>query len=108
MSKYRTIDVWDKFYGNNETVRDYAGRIMKRSACGNPNSSYNPTLDHIRPLLSGISKFAIVIPTVKKQISFRIGKPTANASELNALKVQGRIMKSQSLNKEKRNVKMVL
>ena len=53
MSKYRTIDVWDKFYGNKETVTDYAGRIMKRSACGNPNSSYYPTLDHIRPLSAG-------------------------------------------------------
>ncbi len=53
MSKYRTIDVWDKFYGNRETVKDYAGREMKRSACGNPNSSYHPTLDHIRPLSAG-------------------------------------------------------
>lgn len=50
MSKYRTIDVWNMFYGSKETVTDYAGRIIKKSACGNPNSAYYPTLDHIRPL----------------------------------------------------------
>ena len=53
MSKHRTIEVWDEIYGKKETVRDYAGRLMKRSACGNPNSSYHPTIDHIRPLSSG-------------------------------------------------------
>ena len=53
MSKYRTIDVWNEFYGNKETVRDYAGRLMKKSACGNPNSDYCPTIDHIRPLSLG-------------------------------------------------------
>ena len=53
MSKYRTIDVWNEFYGKQETVIDYAGRVMKRSACGNPNSSYYPTIDHIRPLSAG-------------------------------------------------------
>lgn len=26
---------------------------MKKSACGNPNSNYHPTLDHIRPLSKG-------------------------------------------------------
>ena len=53
MSKYRTIDVWNEFYGNKENVYDYAGRLMKKSACGNPNSAYYPTLDHIRPLSAG-------------------------------------------------------
>ncbi len=53
MSKYRTIDVWNEFYGKQETVMDYAGRMMKRSACGNPNSSYYPTIDHVRPLSAG-------------------------------------------------------
>ena len=50
MSKYRTIDVWNELYGNQESVYDYAGRLMKKSACGNPNSAYHPTLDHIRPV----------------------------------------------------------
>ena len=53
MSKYRTIDVWNEIYGSKETVYDYAGRLMKKSACGNPNSAYHPTIDHIRPLSAG-------------------------------------------------------
>lgn len=36
-----------------EEVNDYAGRLMKKSACGNPDSKYNPTLDHIRPISNG-------------------------------------------------------
>lgn len=53
MSKNRTIEVWDALFGNRETVIDYAGRVIKKSACGNPNSSYYPTIDHIRPLSKG-------------------------------------------------------
>lgn len=40
-------------YGNKETVTDYSGRVMKKSACGNPNSAYHPILDHIKPLSKG-------------------------------------------------------
>ena len=50
MTKYNTLDIWNKVYGNKENVYDYAGRLMKKSACGNPDSAYHPTLDHIRPL----------------------------------------------------------
>ena len=53
MSKYRTIDVWNRVFGNREEAYDYAGRLMKKSACGNPHSAYHPTLDHIRPLSAG-------------------------------------------------------
>lgn len=53
MSKHRTLEVWNELYGSKETVRDYAGRLMKKSACGDPNSAYHPTLDHIRPLSQG-------------------------------------------------------
>lgn len=53
MSKYTPIELWNKFYNNKETVRDYTGRVMKKSACGNPNSDYQPTIDHIRPLSKG-------------------------------------------------------
>ena len=53
MSKYKTIEVWNKLFGKTEDVLDYAGRLMKKSACGNPNSKYHPTLDHIRPLSEG-------------------------------------------------------
>ena len=53
MSKFKTIDVWNRVYGEKQEAYDYAGRLMKKSACGNPNSSYHPTLDHIRPLSNG-------------------------------------------------------
>lgn len=53
MSKYNTIEVWNKMYGKKEEAYDYAGRLMKKSACGNPNSRFHPTLDHIRPLSMG-------------------------------------------------------
>lgn len=53
MSKFKTIDVWNRVYGAEQEAYDYAGRLMKKSACGKPNSSYHPTLDHIRPLSNG-------------------------------------------------------
>lgn len=53
MSKYKTIDLWNRFYGAKQEVYDYAGRLMKKSACGNPNSAYQPTIDNIRPLSDG-------------------------------------------------------
>ena len=53
MSKYTTIELWNKVYGNKEEVYDYTGRLMKKSACGNPNSKFHPTIDHIRPLAKG-------------------------------------------------------
>lgn len=53
MSKYKTVEVWNRVFRGKQEVYDYAGRLMKKSACGNPNSSYHPTLDHIRPLSNG-------------------------------------------------------
>ncbi len=53
MSKYRTIDIWNRVYREKQEAYDYAGRLMKKSACGKPNSPYHPTLDHIRPLSKG-------------------------------------------------------
>ena len=53
MTKQKTIEIWNKLYGNKEEVTDYAGRRIKKSACGNPNSRYFPTIDHIRPLSKG-------------------------------------------------------
>lgn len=53
MSRYRTIDIWNRYYKNLENVYDYAGRLMKKSACNNPNSKYFPTIDHVRPLSKG-------------------------------------------------------
>ena len=53
MSKFTTLELWNERYGNLEEVYDYSGRLMKKSACGNPNSKYHPTLDHIRPTSKG-------------------------------------------------------
>lgn len=53
MSKYKMQDVWKMHYGDSEEALDYAGRLMKISACGNPNSRLQPTFDHIRPLSDG-------------------------------------------------------
>jgi len=53
MSKYNTKDVWDICFGKVEEAYDYSGRLMKKTACGNPNSKYHPTIDHIRPLSKG-------------------------------------------------------
>ena len=53
MSRYKTIDVWNMRYGNREEIYDYCGRLMKKSACGNPYSAYHPTLDHIKPMSKG-------------------------------------------------------
>lgn len=53
MSKYNTIEVWNKVFGNRTELEDYAGRLIKKSACGNPDSKFFPTIDHIRPLAKG-------------------------------------------------------
>lgn len=49
-SKYTVKDLWNESYGKKEKACDYAGRRMLKSACGNKNSQYEPTIDHIRPL----------------------------------------------------------
>ncbi len=53
MSKYKTINIWNEVFGNEEEAYDYAGRLMKKAASGDPNSKFHPTLDHIRPLSKG-------------------------------------------------------
>ena len=35
MSKYKTIDVWNRVFGTKQEAYDYTGRLMKKSACGN-------------------------------------------------------------------------
>lgn len=53
MSKYSIKDLWNEFYGKKNEVYDYAGRLMLKSACGNPYSKFQPTIDHIRPIANG-------------------------------------------------------
>ena len=53
MSKFTIKDLWNERYGNQNEVYDYAGRLMMKSACGNPHSAFQPTIDHIRPISGG-------------------------------------------------------
>ncbi len=53
MSKYNCAELWERAFGSKQQVYDYAGRLMKKAACGDPHSAYHPTVDHIRPLLQG-------------------------------------------------------
>ena len=53
MSKYSIKKLWNEFFGTEDEVYDYAGRRMLKSACGNPNSAHQPTIDHIRPIANG-------------------------------------------------------
>ena len=50
MSKYSVKELWNEIYGKKEQAYDYAGRLMLKSAFGNPHSAYQPTIDHIRPI----------------------------------------------------------
>ena len=53
MSKYSIKALWNEIYGPKEEAYDYAGRLMLKSAYGNPYSAYQPTIDHIRPIADG-------------------------------------------------------
>lgn len=53
MPKYNVRELWNERYGSAQQIYDYAGRLMLKSACGNHNSNYEPTVDHIRPISQG-------------------------------------------------------
>lgn len=53
MSKYNLVTLWDSIFPHQNEVIDYAGRKMLKSAIGNLNSRYSPTIDHIRPISNG-------------------------------------------------------
>ena len=53
MSKFSVSELWEKLYPYQSEVGDYTGRKMLKSAIGNQNSRYCPTIDHIRPLSRG-------------------------------------------------------
>ena len=50
MSKYSLYQLWEECFPNQTEACDYAGRRMVKSAIGNQNSKFCPTIDHIRPL----------------------------------------------------------
>ena len=53
MSKYTVKELWEERYGKAEEVIDYAGRRMLKCACGDTNSCYQPTIDHVKPISKG-------------------------------------------------------
>lgn len=92
-SKYTVSELWNERYGNTEEITDYAGRLMKKSACGNPSSRYQPTLDHIRPLskggkdIKGNIEICHLITNAEKADSFP--NWTTNGKHFQAKKVKG-------------------
>lgn len=53
MSKYNIKELWDIQFDKAKVAVDYAGRKIVKAACGDPNSDYFPTIEHIRPLSQG-------------------------------------------------------
>lgn len=94
MSKFTTIELWNKRYGKKEEVYDYSGRLMKKAACGNPNSAYHPTLDHIRPLSQGgldiEGNIEICHRDTNEEKADSFPTWTANGKTFQALRVKGK------------------
>lgn len=93
MSKYKTIDVWKRVFGSKQEMYDYAGRLMKKSACGNPNSAYFPTIDHIRPLADGgqdvIENIIICHRDTNREKADRFPHWKTNGSSFHARRIKG-------------------
>ena len=93
MSKYKTIDVWNRVFGAKQEAYDYAGRLMKKSACGDPKTLITRRLTTsarfppAAAMSSKTSSFAIVIPTRKKADHFPHWK--ANGTHYHARRVKG-------------------
>lgn len=94
MSKYSTKDLWNKFYGDADEQYDYAGRLMKKSACGNPNSKYHPTIDHIRPIAEGgrdiIPNIEICHRTTNEEKGDEFPHWKANKQKWKAIRIKGK------------------
>ena len=93
MSKYSTIEAWNEIYGDVDEVRDYAGRIMKKSACGNPSSRFHPTIDHIRPLSYGgldvMENIIVCHRDTNEEKSDRFPHWKANGERFHAIRKKG-------------------
>lgn len=93
MSKHVVLKLWNERFGNKEDVYDYSGRLMKKSAIGNSNSDYEPTIDHIRPISKGgkdVLENLIIcnrITNQEKADNFSTWK--ANNQTFQALRVKG-------------------
>lgn len=93
MSKYSLIGIWDQIFpGQNEAI-DYAGRKMMRSAIGNQNSRFCPTIDHIRPLSNGgkdcLANIVICNQKTNAEKADSFPNWTANSKRFQAKRVRG-------------------
>ncbi len=93
MSKYSLIGIWDQIFPGQNEVTDYAGRRMVRSAIGNQNSRYCPTIDHIRPISNGgkdcLENIVICNQTTNAEKADSFPNWTANGKRFQAKRVKG-------------------
>ncbi|MBO6284912.1 MAG: HNH endonuclease [Bacilli bacterium] len=93
MSKSKVLKLWKQFFGDAEVVVDYAGRIIKRSACGDPNSDFHPTIDHINPVSNGgqniLGNLIICHRDTNAEKGYRFPHWKANGRSFKAIHVPG-------------------
>lgn len=93
MSKHNVLKLWSDRYGQKEDVYDYSGRLMKKSAIGNHNSRYEPTLDHIRPLSKGgkdvIENLVVCHRVTNQEKADSFSTWTTNNKTFQAIRIKG-------------------
>lgn len=73
MSKYKTIDVWNRVFGAKQEAYDYTGRLMKNPPAGirtvliTRRLTTSARFPPAAAMSSKTSSFAIVIPTRKSR-----------------------------------------
>ena len=69
------------------------GGRRRRSACGNPNSKFHPTLDHIRPLSKGgsdvLENIIICHRDTNEEKADKFPAWKANGGRFHAIRVRG-------------------
>lgn len=102
MTKYKVVVLWNAVFKNKEEAYDYTGRLMKKSACGNPHSRFHPTIDHIRPLSDGgqdtLDNIVICHSTTNEEKANSFPCWVANGEKFHAVRVKGTRGKYQIVN----------
>ncbi len=93
MSKYNLMDLWEKIFPNQTEAYDYSGRRMVKSAIGNQNSRYCPTIDHIRPISKGgkdvLENIVICNEATNQEKADSFPNWSANGKHFQAKRVRG-------------------
>ena len=93
MSKQIVLKIWKERFGIREDVYDYSGRLMKKSAIGNSNSNYEPTLDHVRPLSKGgkdiLENLIICNRITNQEKANKFSTWSTNSKTFQAVRVKG-------------------